>query len=309
MIVEYKCKNCGKTFLDQHYADRIFCSPNCLNEYRKKHPEARAKRGEGNSKVKVKCAECGKEEFVAPSRAKHYVCCSVKCSTEYKRKQRSQRIEKICPICGKHFFVKKSQEKRRVCCSNVCAGKYRTLHFCGENNSNYRAYTIENGVKSKTYKRYKEPYRKIARDVLGVKAVPKGYDVHHKDANENNHSIENLVVLPRNAHMLIHRWFGNILINALHTGKISRELFFSMCNDEQKKFYEEIIDLNITHQEVVKQGELLEKPEEANQQPSIYRNIFEGSTTNGRILTDSAEDSNSDTSALPTTKNSSDDIV
>ena len=53
------------------------------------------------------------------------------------------------------------------------------------------------------------------------------------------------------------------------------------------------------HQVVVKQGELLENPEVDNQQPSIYRNIIEGSTTNNRVLTDIAEDSNVNTSALP----------
>ena len=53
------------------------------------------------------------------------------------------------------------------------------------------------------------------------------------------------------------------------------------------------------HQAVVKQGELLESPEEDNQQPSIYRNIFEGSTTNSRVLTSNVEDGNANTSALP----------
>lgn len=249
--------------------------------------------------VKVKCAECGKEEYVYKSRAEKYLCCSVECLTKYRRKLNTTKVEKICPICGKHFFVKPSQAKRRVCCSQTCVREWQKQTRCGENNGNYRAYTIENGIKSKTYKRYKEPYRKIARDILGVKTIPKGYDVHHKDANGNNHSPENLVVLPRNVHMLIHRWFGNILINALHTGKITREMFFSMCNEEQANFYKEIIDLNILHQGVVKLGELLESLEEDNQQPSIYRNIYEGSTTNERVLTDKAEDSNFDTSAQP----------
>ena len=34
----------------------------------------------------------------------------------------------------------------------------------------------------------------------------------------------------------------------------------------------------------VKQGELLETPEMDNQQPSLERNLFEGSTTNNRPL-------------------------
>lgn len=299
MLIEYVCKNCGKTFLAEHHAHRIFCSKKCMDEYRTNHPEARAKRGAGTNLVEVVCAECGKHETVFKSRAEYYVCCSKKCSAEYKKKHNTTKVEKVCPICGKHFWVKPSQSKRRVCCSQTCVRKYQSQTRCGENNPNYRAYSIENGIKSKSYKRYKEPYRKIARDILGVKNMPKGYDIHHKDANENNHNPENLVALPREVHMLIHRWFGNIMISALHTGKISREVFFSMCNEEQANFYKEIIDLNILHQEVVKQGELLENPEVDNQQPSIYRNIIEGSTTNSRVLTDNAEDSNANTSALP----------
>ena len=51
---------------------------------------------------------------------------------------------------------------------------------------------------------------------------------------------------------------------------------------------------------VLKQGELLENPNtEDNQQPSIDRNIIEGSTTNSRDLTDNSEVGNADTSALP----------
>lgn len=62
------------------------------------------------------------------------------------------------------------------------------------------------------------------------------------------------------------------------------------------------------HQAVVKQGELLESHEDDNQHPSIYRNIIEGSTTNSRVLTENAEDSNANTSALPNLK-IGDDIV
>lgn len=46
---------------------------------------------------------------------------------------------------------------------------------------------------------------------------------------------------------------------------------------------------------VIKQGELLEKPEAVNQQPSLNGDIFEGSETSSRVL----RDSNTTTSALP----------
>ena len=43
---------------------------------------------------------------------------------------------------------------------------------------------------------------------------------------------------------------------------------------------------------------MLENLEVDDQQPSIYRNVYEGSTTNNRVLTEKSEDSNVDTSAL-----------
>lgn len=51
---------------------------------------------------------------------------------------------------------------------------------------------------------------------------------------------------------------------------------------------------------VLKYGELLEKPKEVNQQPSLNGNILEGSETNSRILI--TKDSNTDTSAVPFSK-------
>lgn len=138
--------------------------------------------------------------------------------------------------------------------------------------------------------------------------IPKGYEIHHKDCNHENNDKTNLVLLPRAAHKLIHRWFGNILINALHTGKITREEFYKCCNETAKKFYENIIDLDVTKQVVVKQGELQESPTTGdNLQLSVYRNIYESSTTNSRVLPSYVEDSNGNTSALP--GDTSDDIV
>jgi hypothetical protein len=43
---------------------------------------------------------------------------------------------------------------------------------------------------------------------------------------------------------------------------------------------------------------LLENLEVDNQQPSLSSNTFEGSETNGRVLTDNSVDSNTNTSAL-----------
>ena len=45
-----------------------------------------------------------------------------------------------------------------------------------------------------------------------------------------------------------------MLLNAVSNKKITRELFFSLCTNEQAELYKNIIDLNITNQAVVKQG-------------------------------------------------------
>ena len=175
----------------------------------------------------------------------------------------------------------------------------------GEGNQNYKKIEIDiknQSITNDEHDSSRTIYQHVVKEVLklpSVSKIPKGYVIHHKDCNHTNNSPSNLVLIPKTAHRLIHTKFGNIIIRALHTGIIDRETFFKMCNDEEGNFYKQIIDLDITHQAVVKQGELLESLEEGNQQPSIYRNIYEGSTTNERDLTCNDEVGNFDTSALP----------
>lgn len=87
-------------------------------------------------------------------------------------------------------------------------------------------------------------------------------------------------------------------VNEIYIKTISREKFISLV----KPFiipslqYKLIPYADRVH---LKQGELLGHPtNEDNQQPSLDSNVFEGSTTNNRVQTDNAEDSNVDTSTL-----------
>lgn len=96
-----------------------------------------------------------------------------------------------------------------------------------------------------------------------------------------NNDINNLIPLTRSEHTSIHNNEKTIIRDV--DGRIKTVVF--------------------------KQGELLETHNDNdNQQPSISSNAFKGSTTNSRVQTDNAEDSNADTSALPSI-NTSDDIV
>lgn len=308
---EYYCQNCGKYFIDSHNKNRRFCCQKCANDYRKSHksPIDLTKR------VKVECAECHKVEYVAPSRARKYKCCSVECLAKYNAKRYSQKVELICPICGDKYQVKRSKVCfHKTCGKKECRHEWLSRTRKGKNNSNYRKVELdmmEQGINQRDHGKSKTEYLHVVKSVLKLNSVtkmPKGYVIHHKDANHFNNMPTNLVVLPKTAHRLIHTWFGNVLINALHTEKINRETFFTICNEEQRKFYENIIDLDVTKQAVVKQGELLENLDEGDQQLSIYRNIYESSTTNSRVLTNNVEDGNADTSALPINIDS-DDIV
>ena len=295
------CKMCGKEF-ESYEPNSKFCSIECYNNKR------------CSDKIQVKCAECGKIEFVSPYRYKKYKCCSVECLGKYNSKKYNKRVTLKCPICGKEYTCKQSKiEHHRTCGDANCRSQWLKQTRKGKNNSNYRKIEIDLmkcSINEDIHGKSKTIYQHVVKEILGLPStskIPKGYVIHHKDANHLNNNPTNLVVLPKTVHRLIHTYFGNVLIKALHTNKITRDEFFKCCNKEEREFYENIIDLNVMHQAVVKQGELLENPEGVNQQPSIYRNIIEGSTTNSRVLTDNAEDGNTDTSALP--DSIGDDIV
>ena len=85
--------------------------------------------------------------------------------------------------------------------------------------------------------------------------LKKEYQVHHKDGNHNNNDVNNLEILTRSEHTSEHNKEKEIIRDAL-TGRITG---------------------------VVKREELLETPEEDNQQPSFELTIKEGSETNSII--------------------------
>lgn len=303
------CEHCGKPFQSKKKTAR-FCSKDCYAEHCK---ESGCLKGKSKvKKVEVVCAYCGKHEWVAPSRAKKYVCCSKDCLAKYNAERYSKKVELVCPVCGDKYYRRPSKVSHYKTCGKAkCVREWRSQMMTGPNNPRYT--TVAEKLKEQAVKdNDKDLHRHVVKEYFGfgsLSKLPKNYDIHHKDGNHHNNKLTNLVILPKDAHRLIHRYFGNILISALHTGKMTREMFFSLCNKEQKEFYEQIIDLDITKQVVVKQGELPENLEEDDQQPSVFRNIYVGSETNSQVQTDNAVDSNADTSALLTENISDEEIV
>lgn len=206
--------------------------------------------------IEVICSECGKKELVPPSRAKRYVCCSRECLAKHNSKRYSKKIELTCPICGEIYECKVSKIKHhRTCGKKECRSEWLKRTREGSGNSNYKNVNelLKETNSKSTHDKSKTIYKHVVKENFKLSSttkIPKGYHIHHKDGNHENNVPENLILLDKSTHMLIHRFFGNVLINALHTNKISRDFFFSLCNDVEKEFYSKIIDINITNQEL-----------------------------------------------------------
>lgn len=292
-----KCIQCGKEFSCKPSSKQKYCCRKCSTS------ASKGKKFQRVDRVKVTCSVCGKEEFVTEVRSIKYKTCSVKCQHELLSKKFSQKIECTCPVCGKVFKLKpySFNKSQTHCCSVKCLSELKKVTFSGSNNHQYglkgnlnnsfinKDLIKRNGHQTDIYVydlncpdsllnkmstgRVKL-HRKLIYDnkhlfnpcIFDEKGILKNkIQVHHIDCNHDHNNIENLIPLLLKEHTKVHNLLGNI----------SSELISSIIG-------------------VVKQGELLETPEEDNQQPSLYGNIFEGSETNSRIQLDS----NADTSAL-----------
>lgn len=254
--------------------------------------------------VELKCEYCNATYSVSKWRKNTSKFCSIKCSNN----SRKAKQETECSYCHKMFHLKESSKTRYkrthgYFCSTKCVAEFRKEKYKGSNNPNYKG-------KERDYDGYLLSYlpkfgrvklhQMITFEYLGINKIPEGFQIHHRDCNVNNNDKENLVLLTNSDHRWLHKQFGNATLWAYYHNKIDLNSLIVWSNDEEKT--RRLLDISIVTQKltgVFKRGELLEKPEEVNQQPNLNSNILEGSTTNTRVQTDNAEDGNSDTSALP----------
>lgn len=246
------------------------------------------------------CLTCGKE-FQVPSWRKTAKYCCPECRQESLK----GKPNCICEICGRHFHLKPYHlnKYKHHCCSKECINKWKALHYLkggnhqyglkGELNASFKGEEItkqnNNLIDIRVYDPT-HPYcdkdgrilkhrllieqnywlfdQKYFETIEGRIVLKRTSQVHHINEDHNDNRIDNLMPVTRTEHRIIHN-LNKVIIRDLKTGKITG---------------------------VLKQGELLEKPEVANQQPSLSSNTLEGSETSSRILN---KDSNTATSALP----------
>lgn len=130
------CECCGKEFIVKPSSKQKYCCRECAN---KSKPKGIKREKPCKEKILVKCAQCGKEEYVIYARSKTYVCCCRECLAEYNKVRYSQKVQCTCPVCGKNFEVKPSRLSRSeiLYCSKTCEAVAKQTRYLGENNPNY----------------------------------------------------------------------------------------------------------------------------------------------------------------------------
>lgn len=247
------------------------------------------------------CPICGKE-FQIPSWRKDT---AKYCSKECRQIALRGEPNCTCEVCGKKFHLKPYQLNRykHHTCSKECVNKLKQILYSGAGNHQYglkgnlnasfkgeeilkknnslteiyvycpnHPHADRNGRVTKhrllveqNYKMFDFKYFEQINEQIVLKRTTQ---VHHINGDHNDNRIENLMPVTRSEHRIIHN-LNVTIIRDSETGRITG---------------------------VIKRGELLEKPEAANQQPSLSGNTLEGSETSSRVL---SKDSNTTTSALP----------
>lgn len=174
----------------------------------------------------IECAVCSSVFRVAGNRENTAKYCSRLCSAEGSRKPVNSR----CRECGSEFRRKPSKvskSKIGFFCNTDCFALFKKKNNSGENNPNYKGRNVDSdGYRfnvphaSGFLNSEKKLHRAIVADVLGVDKLPSNVHVHHRDCDQSNNVMGNLVMLTPSDHKWLHQQFGNATLWAFMNNKV-----------------------------------------------------------------------------------------
>lgn len=135
-----------------------------------------------------------------------------------------------CKICWKEIYVKPwryREDKMWYTCSREHSRRLRVEYYLWKNNPNYKwrdttyDWTSRLALIPKLWNvKINDVVMKI---MLWIKEKPKWYEIHHKDCNINNNNPDNLVLLNKKDHQLLHKNFWRVWLIMIAEWKLSIE--------------------------------------------------------------------------------------
>lgn len=170
---------------------------------------------------------------------------TVPCFLKSRNKIVNSRIQYVivnCSVCGIPHLQKKGNQKKwkESYCSGSCRGKAISIHRSGKNHPMYKT---GRGISVKGYVRILLPEHHRAdssgRVYEHIVIAEKKYgrkiyateDVHHKDGDRSNNDPENLEVLSKEKHKLLHRKYKFSDRYLEHAVLIEKKIFITIAKE------------------------------------------------------------------------------
>lgn len=161
------------------------------------------------------CERCGKEFEARADYPQKY--CSRECYYESIRTGRT-KYPKTCQLCGKEFqgWTPNSQ---------FCSTRCQYLARMGKNHPLYkRGFSMDDGYRKVLSGKggYVREHRKVVEGIIGRK-LKTDEIIHHINVNRSDNRIENLTILTKSEHTLVHHYLRG-------QGHLSKEEYEAIIN-------------------------------------------------------------------------------